>query len=178
MWKNPVDVATCSYACNFQVFGRPENTVDNGLTNDWSWHKTHGQRRLTAITDGLSNTVFTAEKRQVCGPGPFKVGDFWSNNTFANSWGHPAEDMWWPVFARIPINGKHLVDPLREFSVPQGNPSPAQCQGWDSRPHGHSASVCQVGMGDGSVRSMKTTINQTTWTRYVIPDDGQVINDP
>jgi prepilin-type N-terminal cleavage/methylation domain-containing protein len=176
MWRNPVDVATCSYACNFQVFGRPENTAVEG-TNPWSWHKTHGQRRLTDITDGLTNTVFVAEKRQVCGAGPFRPGNFWSNSTFANGWGHPAEDMWWPVFARIPVNTSVSNDPNRQFSVPQVNPTPAACQGWDSRPHGHSSSGTMVGMGDGSVRSIRGSIDQLNWTRYVLFNDGQVILD-
>ncbi|MFO0937085.1 MAG: DUF1559 domain-containing protein [Gemmataceae bacterium] len=175
MWKKPIDVAMCSYACNFQVFGFPENTYETKVRSS---HKAHGQRKLLAITDGLSNTVFTAEKRQICGPGPFKVGDFWSNETFANGWGHPAEDMWWPVFARIPLDDVGATDPARQFSVPQNNPSPEDCQGWDCRPHGHSPGVCQVGMGDGSVRSMKTSIDQKNWTYYVIPNDGKVIVDP
>ena len=40
MWRNPVDVALCSYGCNFQVFGRPDN-VPNDI---WTWHNTHGQK--------------------------------------------------------------------------------------------------------------------------------------
>ncbi|MCU0706228.1 MAG: DUF1559 domain-containing protein [Fimbriiglobus sp.] len=174
MWRNPVDVATCSYACNFQVFGRPENPVEG--TSPWSWQKTHGQRRLTDVTDGLTNTVFLAEKRQVCGPGPYRPGNFWSNNTFLNSWGHPAEDMAWPVFARIPNNGAGANDPNRQFSIPQVNPTPANCQGWDSRPHGHSSSGTMVGLGDGSVRSIRGSIDQLTWTRLVLFNDGAVIN--
>lgn len=39
MWKSPVDVALCSYGCNFQVFGRGENHP----TDIWSWHNTHGE---------------------------------------------------------------------------------------------------------------------------------------
>jgi prepilin-type N-terminal cleavage/methylation domain-containing protein len=174
MWRNPVDVATCSYACNFQVFGRPENPFEG--SNAWSWHKTHGQRRLTDVSDGLTNTVFVAEKRQVCGVGPFRPGNFWSNNTFANGWGHPAEDMWWPVFARIPVNGVGVNDPNRQFSVPQANPTPQQCQGWDSRAHGHSPSGTMVGMGDGSVRTVRGSVDQITWTRLVLFNDGAVIN--
>jgi prepilin-type N-terminal cleavage/methylation domain-containing protein len=177
MWRNPVDVALASYACNFQVFGRPENTQpSNEATNAWSWHKTHGQRKITDISDGTSNTVFVAEKRKVCGAGNLQQ-DPWPTNTFYNSWGHPAVDMAWPVFARIPVNGRGPNDPLREFSVPQANPTNQQCQGWDSRAHGHSQAGCTVGMGDGSVRLIRGTITQLTWTNYVLYNDGRVIND-
>ncbi len=173
MWRNPVDVALCSYACNFQVFGRPENPVDG--TDPWSWHKTHGQRRLTDISDGTTNTVFLAEKRMVCGAGTLQQNP-WPNNTFYNSWGHPAVDMAWPVFARIPVNGVGANAPNRQFSVPQVNPTPQQCQGWDSRPHGHSTSGTLVGMGDGSVRMIRGGVNQLTWTQLVLYNDGTVID--
>jgi len=174
MWRNPVDVALCSYACNFQVFGRPENTATEG-SNAWSWHKTHGQRRLTDVTDGLTNTVFLAEKRKVCGAGTLNQNP-WTTNTFYNTWGGPAEDMGWPVFARIPVNGLGPQDPNRQFSVPQANPTPQQCQNWDSRAHGHSVSGTMVGMGDGSVRSVRGSVDQLTWTRLVLFNDGAVIN--
>jgi prepilin-type N-terminal cleavage/methylation domain-containing protein len=170
-----VDVALCSYACNFQVFGRPENPVEG--TNTWSWHKTHGQRKMTDITDGSSNTVYLAEKRKVCGAGALQQNP-WSTNTFYNGWGHPAVDMAWPVFARIPNNGRGPNDPARRFSIPQVNPTPAQCQGWDARPHGHSTSGTMVGMGDGSVRTLTASIDQETWSRYVLYNDGLVINNP
>ena len=172
MWRNPVDVALSSYACNFQVFGRPENMVES---NAWSWHKTHGQRRITDITDGTTNTVFIAEKRKVCGAGNLGQNP-WSSNTFYNTWGGPAEDMGWPVFARIPINGTSATDPNRQFSVPQVNPTPTQCQGWDSRAHGHSTGITMVGMGDGSVRGIRGSVDQLTWTRLVLFNDGAVLN--
>jgi prepilin-type N-terminal cleavage/methylation domain-containing protein len=175
MWRNPVDVALCSYACNFQVFGRPENTATEAA-NIWSWHKTHGQRKITDIADGTSNTVFVAEKRKVCGTGTLQQNP-WSNNTFYNSWGHPAVDMAWPVFARIPSNGRAQQDPLRRFAPPQANPTNAQCIGSDTRPQGHSAAGCMVGMGDGSVRTMRAGIDQETWSRFVLFNDGLVIND-
>jgi prepilin-type N-terminal cleavage/methylation domain-containing protein len=178
MWTStPVDVALTSYACNFQVFGRPENTSPaNEATSAWSWHKTHGQRKMTDISDGLSNTVFIAEKRKVCGAGALNQNP-WTTNTFYNTWGGPAEDMGWPVFARIPDNNLGPNDPNRRFAVPQVNPTNAQCQSWDSRPQGHSTSGCMVGMGDGSVRNMRGTIDKETWNRYVLYNDGLVIND-
>ena len=51
MWKNPVDVALCSYGCNFQVFGRPENNK----SDLWTWHNTHGQRRFADNSDTFGN---------------------------------------------------------------------------------------------------------------------------
>jgi prepilin-type N-terminal cleavage/methylation domain-containing protein len=173
MWHNPVDVALCSYACNFQVFGLPDNNVEPSI---WSWHKTHGTTKLTQITDGTSNTVFVAEKRKVCGPNPLPNG--W-NGTGGTSWGNPADDTLWPVFARINLGWTdNRNDPnFYLFPTPQAAPTNAQCEPYQFRPHGHQAAGTLCGMGDGSVRMVRAAIDVPTWSALVLPRDGLVIQD-
>ncbi|MGL6073715.1 MAG: DUF1559 domain-containing protein [Fimbriiglobus sp.] len=164
MPKNPVDVALASYACNFQVFGRPEFNPGN----PWDWQCTSGKRQLTGITDGTSNTVFIAEKRKACGP----AGMPNNTDTFGTSWGHPADDRYWPTFARIPVS---TTPPIaqRQYPTPQFAPRDNQCD--NNRPHGFSSGTIMVGMGDGSVRGVNSSITQATWSMVVVPNDGGVL---
>ena len=166
MWKNPVDVALCSYGCNFQVFGRPENNK----SDLWTWHNTHGQRRFADISDGTSKTIFLAERRMACGPdsGPN------NNDTFGNAWGHPADDRYWPVFGRT--NTAYTNDPnnpaYKTFFTPMSTPKPAQCIWQEYRAIGHSAGVVLCGMGDGSVRTVSTAVDTIPWSQSLLPKDG------
>jgi hypothetical protein len=161
MWTtNPVDVALASYACNWQVFGRPE-----AYPNDiWSWNNGAGAKTLVGITDGTSNTVFVAEKRMRCQDGG--VG-----------WGHPADHRFWPVFARINLGWtSNPADPnYRLFPVPQVNPRPADCNLWQFPAQGHSTSGTLVLLGDGSVRMVNANISVATWSMAVLPNDGGIL---
>jgi hypothetical protein len=159
-----VDVALCSYACNFQVFGRP-NQVPN---NPGDWQNTAGKSNLQGLSDGTSNTIFVAEKRKGCGP----AGSPNNSDTFGTAWGHPADDRYWPTFARFPVSTSVAVD-QRQFPTPQFNPTNAQCD-W-TRAQGHSANVILVGLGDGSVRSVSASVSQATWSQAVLPRDGTVL---
>jgi type II secretory pathway pseudopilin PulG len=158
MWRQPVDVALCSYAANWQVFARPDYPY-------WNWDAGAGVNKSGNIRDGISNTVFVAEKRKSCGPAPTPN----DHDTFGTAWGQAAADHFWPVFARI--NNKFSGDPLYVvFDPPQVDPSNQDCQWW--RAQGHSSNGTLVGMGDGSVRVVSPTISTATWTSAVLPNDG------
>jgi prepilin-type N-terminal cleavage/methylation domain-containing protein len=148
MWRSPVDVALTSYACNYQVFGRPGIGAD---ANHWG----AGAKRMTEITDGLSNTIFLSEKRMMCG----------TNNP--NPWGMVTHGL--NKFSAFALDylGPTALQP------PQVNPTPATCD--LLRAHGHSPSGTMVGLGDGSVRLVNGSITAVTWQNAVKPADGNVL---
>jgi len=151
------------------VFGRP-NTVPNNI---WDWQNPAGARNLISIGDGTSNTLFIAEKRKSCGPNGRPNG----SNTWGTAWGHPADDAYWPTFARI--NSWWTSDTnaagYRLFPIPQVNPRDAQCETWQFRAQGHQQAGTLVGLGDGSVRLVSATISEQTWSNAVLPNDGLVL---
>lgn len=169
MWKDPVDVALASYGCNFQVFGRPETAP----TDIWSWQNTAGMKRMADISDGTSNTIFIAERRKGCGP----AGSPNNSDTFGNAWGHPADDRYWPTFARINVagtNDPNNVD-YRRFPLPLSQPRNQNCVWSEFRAVGHSPGVVLCGMGDGSVRAVSVTVTDVTWNAAILPGDGKVL---
>jgi prepilin-type N-terminal cleavage/methylation domain-containing protein len=161
-----VDVALSSYACNFQVFGRPELYP----TNPGDWQNASGRRNIAGITDGTSNTIFLAEKRKACGPN----GTPNNTTTFGTAWGHPAEDRFWPVFARFPVSTTPALA-LRQYPTPQFNVTNNNCDNY--RAHAMASGVIMVGMGDGSVRGVSSSITQATWSQAVIPNDGAILGN-
>jgi prepilin-type N-terminal cleavage/methylation domain-containing protein/prepilin-type processing-associated H-X9-DG protein len=80
------DPGNNSYAANFQVFGNPQWTTSSVVISDWD-----GNARMTAISDGTSNTVAFAEKLAYC-PGTIRnSGSFFNPINAANS----AGGSWW-----------------------------------------------------------------------------------
>ena len=109
-----------------------------------------GKRTMVGIGDGTSNTVAFAEKYGTCGSN----GSLWAHG----DWNWP----WMSVYA---INADN--------NVPQSKPTVANCI--PSRPQAMSAGGCQVGMCDGSVRSVSSGVSQTTWINANYPNDNQVL---
>lgn len=118
-----------SFAANWQVFQ-------------------NGGRRIDAITDGTSKTIFFTEKLGECGSG----GNIWSglytNYKSANSFA--------PVigttFNPTPAPGAWVVD----ATLPQIQPPPSSCvaapAGGGGAPSSNHTGVINICMGDGSVR--------------------------
>jgi prepilin-type N-terminal cleavage/methylation domain-containing protein len=175
-----------SYAANFQVFGNPNFNQVTGNFADWD-----GNTTLVGITDGTSNTIAIAEKLAYC-PGVTPValvgprnsnnsagGTWWmrgiySNGTVNGTGAETGSDDSYPgdrvsgVFAGglcsvggdrtrwyVGVDSKPTI-----FRIPSPNNTSGVCdRGQASSPHG----LIQVGMCDGSVRSVSSSINATTW---------------
>jgi prepilin-type N-terminal cleavage/methylation domain-containing protein len=154
--------AACCYAANWQVFGNNKPPSNN---SGWQATATFG-----AVTDGLSNTIFFAEKYAWgtkglgSAAGRTDVGALWANND------NPG-DVWSPAFA-VTYNqggyGMYAAAPAM-FQV---KPSPWQTQSdVNLASTGHDS--MQVLLGDGSVRGLSSGISPTTgWWALVTPDAG------
>jgi len=148
---------------------------------------------LTAMPDGTSNTVMFVERYKLCQPssgghtdpvwaahpwstpnGPWAVAAFgytgWSNN---------------PGYGGIPngngnLNG-YYPDYYTHGQGPGGNlafqaaPTAANCN-WYA-PQGAHSSVMVIGMGDGSVRGISSSVNIQTWVYACVPGDGNVLTN-
>jgi prepilin-type processing-associated H-X9-DG protein len=123
-------LATSSYAANFLVF------------------RTGGARFPASIADGTSNTIFFAERYQVCNQTPC-------------AWAYSSETEWAPIFA------------YSSFAKFQSHPGKTQCNpglAQEIHPGG-----IQVGMGDGSVRLVNNAISPQTWYYALTPAGGEVL---
>lgn len=142
-----------SYGVNYQVFGRPAHPWG------WAWG-CMGASKLATLQDGTSNTVLFAEKRAACRGGP--------NGSNGNLWAHGWWNAdWMPMFGNSDIYGANA------FLLPQQTPTDANCNPYQTT--AFSAGGCLVGLGDGSVRSVRSSMNQTTWQNALTPNDGNVL---
>jgi len=114
--------------------------------------------------DGTSNTIMFAEKYSVCGSGgPNSVANFYwgqTSNGNCNREGGIGQDGSTPGFYT-------LAPPQPKVSnLTQCNPCMLQSP-W--------AGGCQVGLGDGSVRLVNSSVSTGTWANAVQPNDGNVL---
>jgi prepilin-type N-terminal cleavage/methylation domain-containing protein len=148
-----------SYAPNEAVFGTPVR----GLSDPYA-------RLPATIPDGLSNTIFFAEKYMVCGPQTRKAAFYWGETCL--NCGSPARKS--GACNRLNSNPASVGSPpmfynsltlIPQFRPPVGSCNPCMLQGT-------SYSGILVGLGDGSVRQVGSQISQTTWAHAVDPADN------
>jgi prepilin-type N-terminal cleavage/methylation domain-containing protein len=138
--SDPTQTATAtlngSYVSNVQVFG--------------GYYATPMGKIPTTIPDGLSNTIFYAEKYSTCGSyatywaiyGSQFAGEYWAGNTGTGSLFQVA-----PTIAAC------------NYNVAQS-------------PH---TGVMNVGLGDGSVRTLSQGLSAATWWAACTPNGGEVL---
>ena len=163
-----------SYATNWHVFR-------GGWGEDW---QVGGVNKFASISDGLSNTVAFAERYAVCGDpskatGAGYVEHIWGEdgqNAGPIAQQYNSNVFFVPSFWAQPQTAS--PDKLKDYpwsymSLPQLKPSPKECD--PTRLQGFSLGGIQVGLCDGSVRSVSSAVSQTTWGKAIDPKDGQVL---
>jgi prepilin-type N-terminal cleavage/methylation domain-containing protein len=166
----PTEPATSNYAANVMVF---DPSANRSIQN--------------AMTDGTSNTVAVAHRLRWCdasvvwggaGQGAFTG---WALHQFQT--GNTRDSGYFGMPTYNSLRGLNAVR-QNEFGVPSqrmdfwessavpfyANPFPGYCQPHvPTSPH-NGLMVCAL--GDGSVRSVPTSISGTTWRNACIPNDG------
>jgi prepilin-type N-terminal cleavage/methylation domain-containing protein len=190
--------ALTRYVPNARVFGQP---MPSGTRAPWEIADNGagaGRATLTAIPDGTSNTLFVVEKPMVVGDSVLTF-DNWnysaatdSSRVGTSAWGatdigHQATAMfgynckdpnatwdnetgqWWLGNCKFTVNGI-----MQEFyQTPRPFRPPSQ-QGWYNLYAFRPGGLLGL-MGDGSVRTVTTTVSLPAWSAAITPDGGEVI---
>jgi prepilin-type processing-associated H-X9-DG protein len=155
-----------NYAVNYLVFG----DVQNG--------RLEGAAKIPiSFPDGLSNTVMFAEHYAKCTGAGGGAGSIWGNT---NPW-------WRAAFCLPRIGGEYTNDRYRFPPEERGY----DCENCRCRPPQavkynegcdirraqllHSGNAMNVGMADGSVRIVTTSVSTVTWAAVCDPRDGVVL---
>jgi prepilin-type N-terminal cleavage/methylation domain-containing protein len=155
------------YAANFMVFGNVNYTSATPAGNN-NVNMYVGNPKLPGtFSDGMSNTIMFAEKQALCRTTGGE-GVLWGHG----GWNAP----WMSLFAQRFANGTSpgninaanaILPPMRK-TQPGGG-----CQ--NERATAMTPGGCTVGMGDGSVRNVNTSITPVTWFSALTPAGGEVL---
>jgi prepilin-type N-terminal cleavage/methylation domain-containing protein len=161
------------YGANYQVFGNPDKgDWQPGLPFDWNMDGNATMAKT--FSDGTSNTILFAEKYSHCA-------------NFLTLWGHGAwEHNWMPIFCYGSRDGtvgyrtyagwgpRGKVGPGSKFQV---RPEPFQTVCDTALAQSPHATLMNVALADGSVRSLSQAISGTTWWYAVTPNGGETLGN-
>jgi len=193
-----IQVAFTSYAPNARAFG---TKTPGGTMSVWdvAWSNAGaGTLRMTAITDGTSNTLAVVEKQQVTGPAVLSFKDW---GTIGNDSNNTNGVQMWCITDVQPDGlaffGCNCNDPTQTwddqagqwwlgsckfgnaeyFQPPVPRPIPAQQNAFNIYPF-NSGGLVQCLMLDGSVRGITTSVSVQAWSAAVTPNGGEAISLP
>jgi prepilin-type N-terminal cleavage/methylation domain-containing protein/prepilin-type processing-associated H-X9-DG protein len=141
-----------------------------------------GKTRMLAITDGTSNTILHAEKYARCSntymaPAFRDGGTAWAYCTgLPFPWQPPPMTLpgkaFQPGFAIAGLAGRGAPNAIGPDSIFQPRPAEGNCDPTRaSTPH---PGGIQVGLADGSVRTLTPSLSGLTWWYAVTPADGDL----
>jgi prepilin-type N-terminal cleavage/methylation domain-containing protein len=156
------DFGGTNYEANFLLFGASQaSTAD------------HPKFGIGNIPDGTSNTVSFAEHFMGSSDATSAVLWAWpgaaAGPSVDNGGQHTAAFAWFG--GRFPTGWPNAAT---WDLAPQFNASPpTTADRW--RPTAIHTGTCLVGMGDGSVRGVSSSVSRLTWQTAIIPDDGRTL---
>jgi prepilin-type N-terminal cleavage/methylation domain-containing protein len=146
------------YAANYTSLGYVLRAGANTGTSDI--------RTTVSVSDGTSNTIAITERIAVCNTP--------SAQKYANEWSYPRYDAYWeypPLFAFWSSNNTdHKKAP--QFGAIANGPG-ANCSGTRAST---TRDMILVGLLDGSVRSVNSSITDATWWAACTPKNGETLN--
>jgi prepilin-type N-terminal cleavage/methylation domain-containing protein len=178
-----------SYAGNFLVFGGVNNasTAPNNSNLEKVWD---GRAKIpSTFADGTSNTIVFAEKYARCDGTGSPGGTWWMRGVWRGSQKTPGggtQDSYPGDRLSAVFGGgrgrdgvawlqgtasKFQVQPLRPTANAAGG---GKC---DRRLASTSHEVMQVGLGDGSVRNLSSTISSVTWAAALTPAGSELLGN-
>jgi len=143
-----------SYAANLAAFSQGNNPAQWGNSSDLQWGTNpNATMRIPASwPDGASNQVIFSERFHRCQSTNYD----WANEPYVGGGNVPvfwAQNTGYPP-QFVPVN---------------------QCTPGLQYVHAYTNASIQVGLGDGSVRSVTPAVSGTTWYYACTPNDGQVL---
>jgi prepilin-type N-terminal cleavage/methylation domain-containing protein len=142
--------AVSNYAVNYLVFGNPPAGHQEGMA-----------RLPNTFQDGTSNIIIFGERYGQWGTTPYS--SLWANSG----------DPWRPQMC----NPNQTSGTTGYVSCPifQNNPTVANAGNYNNGGHSIHTGVMNVCLGDGSIRSVSSSITPTTWAQACDPRDGNVL---
>jgi prepilin-type N-terminal cleavage/methylation domain-containing protein len=181
-------------ALNAQTTPRTEPATSNYASNVMVFDPSVDQTLVNSMPDGLSQTVTIAHRMRWCdaefswgapGQGAFTL---WGIHQLNLGCGGGPRDMGIfgnPTYFRLrggaPVRQNECgmnnsrMDFRHNSAIPfWASPPKGWCQ--PNSPTSPHPQVMVCAIGDGSVRTVPTSINATTWLNACIPDDGNVLS--
>jgi hypothetical protein len=160
-----------SYGCNFFAFGTASGTYP---VTSWNWWGSHSIQ--ASFPDGTSNTVLFTEKFARCEHPPGSTtggGTMWAHINYNSG------QSWWPVI---------MAPDYVKYNAQCYGPNAGALFQLRPTPFMGATGVCdftraatahtggiQVGLGDGSVRSVSQGVSATTWWYAFTPNGGETL---
>jgi hypothetical protein len=168
---------SCSYACNYLVFGNPKAVRDGkpALDNPDGYDPKAKPPHIApaalpripvSFPDGTSNTLLFAEKYSVCNW--YKAGSTTEPQPGGNLWAWPGENAsYGPAFA--------MESPWNDGTRFQLRPKASECN--VAYPSSGHQDAMVIALADGRVRTIRTSISTATWLAVCTPNGGELIGN-
>ena len=176
MTPGTTSMGASNYAANMSVYGKWSKKTSPAV-----WVTPNAFRTLASkeFKDGTSNTIAFAEKYADCGTG----GSVWAYTDQQSAiggapytWASPTSGSMNPHYmAAYQMYQSNYTNPASTYT-PQVKPDPMNCN--PLAVQGFTTGGIVVGVLDGGVRTISSSVDATLWFAYNDPNDGTTISIP